>query len=87
MEIHVCRIKEDVVRMLILAGDEPQQAPHQGLGIEVEQEMSPPLSDWLSAFLDMGTVIPSVHQPVTLRSRRYFLRSDFILPTLPTLPT
>lgn len=68
----------------VLAGDEPQQAPHQGLGIVVEQEMSPPLSDWFSAFLDMGTVIPSVHQPVTLRSRRYFLRSDFILPTLPT---
>lgn len=83
MEIHVCRIKEDVVRMLILAGDEPQQAPHQGLGIVVEQEMSPPLSDWLSAFLDMGTVIPSVHQPVTLRSRRY-LTSTIRLHTLPT---
>lgn len=86
MEIHVCRIKEDVVRMLILAGDEPQQAPHQGLGIVVEQEMSPPLSDWLSAFLDMGTVIPSVHQPVTLRrSRRYFYDpTSYYLPTLPT---
>lgn len=86
MEIHICRIKEDVVRMLILAGDEPQQAPHQGLGIVVEQEMSPPLSDWLSAFLDMGTVIPSIHQPVTLRKSSLLLRSDFIL-HVPTLPT
>lgn len=85
MEIHVCRIKEDVVRMLILAGDENHnRPPHQGLGIVVEQEMSPPLSDWLSAFLDMGTVIPSVHQPVTLRKSSLLLRSDFILPTLPT---
>lgn len=58
--------------------------PPQGLGIVVEQEMSPPLSDWLSAFLDMGTVIPSVHQPVTLRKSSLLLRSDFILPTLPT---